>query len=257
LKKIIMHVFQNLIDNKTEKGGGFFLLLDPDRSSENDILHLAESAGDCGVDAVLVGTSFMLNTNFHQAVKNIKEHTALPVIIFPGAHSQITPHADAILYTSLISGRNPTYLIEEQVKGAPLIKRFGLEPIATGYMIIESGRATSVLYISNTRPIPRDKSDIAAAHALTAQYFGMKAVFMEAGSGADGSVPIEMIKVVSDYIDIPIIIGGGINKPGDARKKISAGASFVVVGNRLEECNSTALMREFADACHPHIKETV
>jgi len=252
-----MQVFQNLVDNKTEKGGGFFLLLDPDRSSENDILHLAESAEDCGVDAVLVGTSFMLNTNFHQAVKNIKGHTALPVIIFPGAHSQISPHADAILYTSLISGRNPTYLIEEQVKGAPLIKRFGLEPIATGYMIIESGRATSVLYISNTRPIPRDKSDIAAAHALTAQYFGMKAVFMEAGSGADGSVPVEMIKVVSDYIDIPIIIGGGINKPEDARKKISAGASFVVVGNRLEECNSTALMREFADACHPHIKETV
>jgi putative glycerol-1-phosphate prenyltransferase len=113
------------------------------------------------------------------------------------------------------------------------------------------------LYISNTRPIPRNKSDIAAAHALTAQYFGMKAVFMEAGSGADGSVPTEMITEVSGYIDIPIITGGGINEPEEARKKILGGASFVVVGNRLEECNSIKLMREFAEACHPHVKETV
>jgi putative glycerol-1-phosphate prenyltransferase len=252
-----MQIFQKLMEKKTERGGGFFLLLDPDRASEGDILNLAEAAEECSVDAILVGTSFMLNTNFHHAVKQIKEHTNLPVIIFPGGHSQISPHADAILFTSLISGRNPTYLIEEQVKGAPLIKRFGVEPIATGYMIIESGRTTSVLYISNTRPIPRNKSDIAAAHALTAQYFGMKAVFMEAGSGADGSVPTEMITEVSGYIDIPIITGGGINEPEEARKKILGGASFVVVGNRLEECNSIKLMREFAEACHPHVKETV
>jgi len=211
-----MQVFDRLLTAKKERGGGFFLLLDPDRGTEKDILGLAEAAEDCGVDSILIGTSFMLNTNFHNIVKAIKEQTNLPVVIFPGGHGQISPYADAILFTSLISGRNPNYLIEEQVKGAPLIKRFGIEPISTGYMLIESGRTTSVLFISNTQPIPRDKSDIAAAHALTAQYFGMKMVYMEAGSGADGSVPDEMIEVVSEYIDIPVCTGGGINEPLDA-----------------------------------------
>lgn len=251
-----MQVFDRLLTAKKEKGGGFFLLLDPDRGTEKDILNLAEAAEDCGVDSILIGTSFMLNTNFHHIVKAVKQQTNLPVVIFPGGHGQISPHADAILFTSLISGRNPNYLIEEQVKGAPLIKRFGIEPISTGYMLIESGRTTSVLFISNTQPIPRDKSDIAAAHALTAQYFGMKMVYMEAGSGADGSVPDEMIDIVSKYIDIPVCIGGGINKPIEAERKILAGASFVVVGNRLEECNSLSLMREFADATHTLKMET-
>lgn len=252
-----MQVFERLMKAKKEKGGGFFLLLDPDRASEQDILHLAEAAEDCGVDSILIGTSFMLNTNFHQTVKDVKEHTNLPVVIFPGGYGQISPHADAILFTSLISGRNPTYLIDEQVKGAPLIKRFGIEPIATGYMLIESGRYTSVHYISNTRPIPRNKSDIAAAHALAAQYFGMKMIFMEAGSGADGSVPTEMIETVSNYISLPVCTGGGINEPEEAERKILAGASFVVVGNRLEECRSIELMREFAEAAHPLKMERV
>jgi len=251
-----MLVFEKLLKAKTERGGGFFLLLDPDRASEKDILYLAEAAEENGVDAILIGTSFMLNTNFHQTVKEVKDHTALPVIIFPGSFAQISPHADAVLFTSLISGRNPQYLIEEQVKGAPIIKRFGVEPIPTGYMLIESGRYTSVHYISNTRPIPRNKGDIAAAHALAAQYFGMKMVFMEAGSGADGSVPVEMIETVSNYIEIPICTGGGVNEPSEVERKIRAGASFVVVGNRLEECTSIELMREFAEAAHPLKTET-
>ncbi len=252
-----MHVYTKLLEIKANKGGGFFLLIDPDRSTEEDFLFLAEAAEDCGVDAILVGTSFMLNTNFHQSVKEVKERTNLPVIIFPGGHSQISPHADAILFTSLISGRNPTYLIEEQIKGAPLIKRFGIEPIGTGYMLIESGRTTSVQYISNTRPIPANKSDIAAAHALAAQYFGMKLVFMEAGSGADRSVPNDMISTVSDHIELPIVTGGGINDPEDTRLKIESGASFVVVGDHFEKSNSLGLLREFTEAAHPIVREPV
>lgn len=252
-----MQVYDYLAKTKTEKGGGFFLLLDPDRASRDEILHVAEASAEQGVDVLLVGTSFMLNTDFHKTVREIKEHTALPVVIFPGSHSQISPHADAILFTSLISGRNSTYLIEEQVKGAPIIKRLGLEAIPTGYMLIESGTCTSVQYISDTRPIPANKPDIAAAHALAAQYLGMKAVFFEAGSGADRPVPTDMITLAAEYIDIPIITGGGLNRPAEVAARVAAGASFVVVGNRLEQDRNLGLLREFADAAHPGVKERV
>ena len=247
-----MSIYDRIMRSKIERGGGFFLLLDPDRASAEDLLFLSEAAEECGVDAVLVGTSFMLNTNFHQTVKEVKSRTNLPVIIFPGSHSQISPHADAILFTSLISGRNATYLIEEQVKGAPIVKKFGIEPIPTGYMLIDSGRMTSVQYISNTRPIPSNKGDIAAAHALAAQYFGMKMIFMEAGSGAERSVPEEMIRIVSEYVDLPVITGGGVKTPEETEAKIRAGASFVVVGHRMESDNSLTLLREFSQAAHPN-----
>lgn len=246
-----MNVFETLMRAKEKKGGGFLLLLDPDRAPKDKILALAEAAGEYEVDAILVGTSFMLQTNFHQTVKEIKEKATPPVIIFPGAHSQISPYADAILFTSLISGRNPQYLIDEQVKGAPIIKQSGIEPIATGYMLIESGRNTSVQYISNTTPIPSNKPDIACAHALAAQYMGMQMVFMEAGSGARNSVPSDLIEAVADYINLPIMIGGGVNEPEEVEKKIRAGASFVVVGNRFEIAGDIEYLRAFAAATHP------
>ncbi|MFQ5453863.1 MAG: geranylgeranylglyceryl/heptaprenylglyceryl phosphate synthase, partial [Candidatus Zixiibacteriota bacterium] len=121
-------VYRHLLQIKQERGGGFFLLIDPDKTTEKNYLSIAEAASDCGVDAILIGTSFMLNSGFSNAVRKIKDVTSLPVIIFPGSFAQITPGADAILFTSLISGRNPTYLIDEQVKGAPLVKRIGMEP---------------------------------------------------------------------------------------------------------------------------------
>ncbi len=243
-------VFNRFLRVREERGGGFFLLIDPDRTDERSFLALAEAAADCGVDAILVGTSFMLNTNFSSAVGKIKESTTLPVIIFPGSFAQITPAADAILFTSLISGRNPAYLIEEQVKGAPLVKRTGIEPIPTGYMLIESGRLTSVQYISGSMPIPRTKPDIACAHALAAQYLGMKMVYMEAGSGAEQPVPTTMIKAVSDYIDLPIMTGGGLTRPEECAARIDAGASFVVVGNRLENDPKFRLLTELTAAVH-------
>jgi putative glycerol-1-phosphate prenyltransferase len=246
-----MPIFENLVRVSQKRGGGFFLLIDPDRAPENDIIKLAEAAGDCEVDAILVGTSLMFYHGFHKMVRQIKSHTELPVIVFPGSHSQISPDADAILFTSLISSRNPQYLIDEQVKGAPLIKEFGVEPIPTGYMLIESGRYTSVQYISNSMPIPSGKSDIACAHALAAQYFGMKLIFMEAGSGADSSVPEEMIRAVSEYVDIPVMTGGGIRTAEEVEMKIASGASFVVVGNRIEKDGNLDLLRELASAAHP------
>jgi len=248
-------IYSRLMMVKEQRGGGFFLLIDPDRVTERVYLSLSEAAEECGVDAILVGTSFMLNTNFASAVKQIKGVTPLPVIIFPGSFAQVTPDADAILFTSLISGRNPNYLIDEQVRGAPLVKRFDLEPIPTGYMLVESGMQTSVQYISGTHPIPRTKYDIASAHALAAQYLGMKIVYLEAGSGAQQPVPEEMIRAVASYIDIPMLVGGGLTTAEECAARIEAGASFIVVGTGLENDPTFALLCELTAATHP--KESV
>ena len=243
-------VYKSLVESSERRGGGFFLLLDPDHGGLKQCVKLAESAEECGVDALLVGSSFMFGADFHESIKQIKKVTDLKVIVFPGSFAQVSPYADAILFTSLISGRNPNYLIEEQVKGAPLVHRFGLETIPTGYMLIESGPLTSVQYMSGTLPIPRHKYDIACAHALAAQYMGMKAVYLEAGSGAVEPVPIEMVAEVADLIDIPIITGGGLKSPEDCAARIEAGATFVVMGNSFENDPGQSLLCEVTEAVH-------
>ncbi len=141
-------------------------------------------------------------------------------------------------------------MIEEQVKGAPLVKKYNLEAIPTGYMLIESGPLTSVQYISGSMPIPRGKSDIACAHAMAAQCLGMKLVYLEAGSGASQPVPLEMVRSVSSYINIPVVVGGGLHTPQDCADQVAAGASFVVVGNHLEDDRDFSLLRELAAATH-------
>lgn len=246
-----MTTYQRLIASRDEKGGGLIVLIDPDRMTDESCLALAESASSCGADAILVGTSFMLGSRFETILRMVKDAISMPVIIFPGSSSQVSPVADAILFTSLVSGRNPTYLIEEQVKGAPQIKACNLEPIPTGYMLIESGNLTSVQYISGTMPIPRTKHDIACAHALACQYLGMKLVYLEAGSGATEPVLPEMVRAVSSYIDIPVLVGGGITTPEICAQMIASGASFVVVGNVLEGRSDVGYLRELAAAAHP------
>ena len=243
-----MSVYQKLLKVREEKGAGFLVLLDPDRMSVSEIVELAQKSEKGGADAFLVGSSLLLSTRFDEAVKEIKANVSIPVIIFPGNANQVSKHADAILFLSLISGRNPHLLIGEQVKAAPAIKEFGLEPIPTGYMIIESGGATSVQFMSDTQPIPRNKPDIVKAHALAAEYLGMKFVFLEAGSGADNPVPDVTIREVKDFISIPIIVGGGVKNPDVAYKKVKSGTSFVVIGNSLEEDDS--IIEEFAEAIH-------
>ena len=249
------NVYEHLLKVREKRGGGFMLLLDPDSTPENKYQALAEAAADCGVDALLVGTSFVLNVDFSRAVKKIKESTSLPVIIFPGSCTQVTPDADAILFSSLISGRNPNFLIEEQVKGAPLIKKYGVEPIPTGYMLVESGPLTSVQYISGTLPIPRNKSDIACAHALAAQYLGMKMVYLEAGSGAEMPVPTAMVNDVASYVDIPVMVGGGLTGADQCAERVRAGAAFIVVGNKFEDDKQFIHLQELTGATHP--RETI
>jgi len=173
-----------------------------------------------------------------------------PVILFPGSVFQVSRHADAILYLSVISGRNPAYLIDNQVLAAPIVWQMQVEAISCGYMLIESGQMTSAEFMSNSRPIPRNKPDLALAHALAAQYLGFKVVYLEAGSGAQLSVPEEMIMAVSKTISIPVIVGGGIRTPEMAQKKVAAGASLVVIGNHFEDPQNFSRIKEFADAIH-------
>jgi phosphoglycerol geranylgeranyltransferase len=241
-------VYEKLLNIKDTKGCGFLVLLDPDRKSSSRLSNYVKECESAGVDGFLFGSSLMLDNQFEEALSEVKKATTKPVIIFPASSSMVSAHGDAILFLSLISGRNPNLLIEEHVKSAPIIRALGLEAIPTAYMLIESGVLTSVSYISNTLPIPRNKPDIACAHALAGQYLGMKLVYLEAGSGAQQPVPLEMIEQVSKYIEIPIIVGGGIRDIDYAGKAAHAGASFIVVGNALEQ--KPEMVKKLANAIH-------
>ena len=226
---------------------GYLVLVDPDRIKLKEIPSFAQRAQSAGVDGVLLGGSFLTN-DLSTIAETLKKSTDLPIILFPGSAMQVTPHADAILFMSLLSGRNANYLIGEQVKAAPMIQRVGLETISTGYILIDGGQQTAVSFISNTTPIPNDKAEIAWAHALAAQYLGMKLIYLEAGSGAKKPVPDQIIHSVKKQVTVPIIVGGGIRSPEVARKKGAAGAQFVVTGNVIEQ--DPSLMAAFADAIH-------
>jgi phosphoglycerol geranylgeranyltransferase len=228
----------------------YVCLIDPDNLSKSDSEKFAKTCVDNGADALFVGGSMMLNNNFEQNLKIIRESVSIPVLIFPGIFNFVSPFADALLLLSVLSSRNPQMLIGEQVRAAPLIKHYGLEAIGTGYLLIESGHTTSVNYMSASFPIPYDKNDIAIAHALAGEYMGMKLIYMDSGSGAELPISSNMVKAVKENISLPLIIGGGINSPDIAAEKASAGADFVVTGNILEKDNDPKLIRQFADAVH-------
>jgi len=241
---------ERILKIKETKDAGYFVLIDPDKWQPDELVKLAVQASEDGADAILVGGSLVLSASFDELVKKIKYQIEVPLIIFPGSQTQVSKYADAIFFLSLISGRNPTYLIGEQVRAAPAIKAHRIEAISVGYMLIESGSTTSAEVMSNTQPIPRDKPDIAKATAMAAEFMGMKLVYLEAGSGAQRSVSNELISGVKKYVSIPLIVGGGIRTPEEARQKVAAGASFVVTGNVLEKKGNNGLIKEFAEAVH-------
>lgn len=242
-----MTVFEQLQAVGEKYQAGYLVLVDPDRLEQQDIPRFGQQVQSAGVDALLLGGSFLTN-DLSLIAETLQNSTNLPIILFPGSAMQLTPHADAILFMSLISGRNPNYLISEQVKAAPLIQKQGLEPIPTGYLLIDGGTQTSVSFISNTTPIPRDKCEIAWAHALAGQYLGMQLIYLEAGSGAKTPVPDLMISSVKKQVSVPIIVGGGIRSTETARQKVEAGADFIVTGNVIEK--DPSLMSAFAEAIH-------
>ncbi len=243
------NIYRNLTEARN--GGRFLWLIDPARVLPEMIDPRWEKAREAGVDAILIGTSTGYSPAAEAVIKNVRANTDLPLILFPGSAIQVNKFVDAILYLSLVSGRNAQFLIGEQVAGAPAIRSFGIEPIPTGYILVESGAITAVQHISQTLPVPAGKPDIAKYHALAAEYLGMKFVYLEAGSGAPRPVPVEMVRQVSEYISIPLIVGGGLTTPEQVRAAVKAGADIVVVGSALEFNPTVGFLKEMAAAAHP------
>jgi phosphoglycerol geranylgeranyltransferase len=245
-----MSIYESFLSISRSKGAGYFVLIDPDKIAADRLPAFIEHSTAAGVDAFLVGGSLIVDDSFELCIKTIKQHTKVPVVIFPGGVMQISKEADAILFLSILSGRNPEHLIGSQVLAAPIVKKNGLEAISTAYMLVESGKTTSAEFMSNTRPLPRHKPDIAVAHALAAEILGFKMIYLEAGSGAEQSVPEEMIGAIAKNCSVPLIVGGGLKTPEEAYKKVLAGAKFIVTGTILEKNGSANLIKEFASAIH-------
>lgn len=229
------NLYQELCKSKENGDKKFAVLIDPDKlrlDSIDEIISLAEKSA---VDYFFIGGSLIVNNMLDEVIKTIKNRCSIPCILFPGNSYQLSYHADAILFLSLISGRNAELLIGNHVISAPYLKISPLEVISTGYMLIDGGISTTVQYISNTSPIPRNKEDIAVSTALAGEMLGLKQIFMDAGSGAKNCVPLDMIASVSGAVSIPVIVGGGISSGEQAKKIIDAGADVIVVGNAIEK----------------------
>ena len=236
-----MDLYKSILVSKNQGKKLFAILIDPDKQKNSDLLLIIKNANKSKVNYFFVGGSLLINDNLNDCIKTIKENSKIPVILFPGNAMQINPKADGILFLSLISGRNPDLLIGKQVISAPILKQTELEIISTGYMLIESGKATTASYMSNTVPIPREKNAIATSTAIAGQYLGMKLIYMDGGSGAEQPITSDMIKQVSNCIDIPLIIGGGICNAKKAIENCKAGADLIVVGNAIEKDPSLIL----------------
>ena len=223
---------------------GYLALIDPDTKNDGILFQLLESINDSKFSAILVGGSSIVDDKYDQRLKIIKEKSDKPIILFPGSSKQISKYADAIFFTSLLSGRNPKYLIEEQVKGVKLIKQYNLEVIPVGYLLLETSKKTSVERNSKTKPLNPSDYDGVLDHCLAAQYFGMKFIYLENGSGADEVVNSKLINYLSSNLDIPIIVGGGIKSSSQIDKIKSSGAKFVVVSTVLEQNPNSAFISE-------------
>lgn len=224
------------------------VLIDPDKPSDAQIKSIVDSANAADVDFFFVGGSLLTTDSLEHCIKVIKANSDIPVLIFPGNSLQISKYCDGFLLLSLISGRNPEMLIGRHVIAAPYLKLYGNEIIPTGYMLIDSGKATSVSYMSDTTPIPHDKDDIAMCTALAGEMLGLKLIYLEAGSGAEIPVSTSMISKVRQMISIPLIVGGGIKTPEMAADAAKAGADIIVIGTKFEK--EPEMLKRFAEAIH-------
>lgn len=241
-------LYQQIQERKATGKKSFAVLVDPDKVNEATTEQLVSLALDAKIDYFFVGGSLVISNNLDECIRQIKVSCSIPVVIFPGSHSQISRYADALLYLSLISGRNPELLIGQHVISAPAVKQSGLEVMPTGYMVVDGGAPTTVSYISNATPLPSDKAEIAMCTAMAGEMLGMKIIYMDAGSGARRPVSETMIEQVSSSIQVPLIVGGGITDPEKAYLNCKAGADIIVVGNAIEKDES--LIMEMASAVH-------
>jgi putative glycerol-1-phosphate prenyltransferase len=241
-------VYHILTQRKLTGKKSFAVLIDPDKVSLQRLDLLIGQSVAAGVDFFFMGGSLVLTDNLDESILHIKKNCNIPVVLFPGNPSQLSRHADALLYLSLISGRNADLLIGQHVISAPAVKQSGLEVISTGYMVVDGGAPTTVSYISNAAPIPADKEDIALCTAMAGEMLGKKVIYMDAGSGAKVPVTDSMIRRVAENIAIPLIVGGGIWNAVKAYLNCKAGADVVVVGNAIEK--EDFLIKEIAAAVH-------
>ena len=236
---------------------GLLVLIDPGRSEPPQAGRLGREAQMAGAAGVLIGGSFDGTRETHRVATAVRQAApGLPVVLFPGSAMQLTDQVDLILFLSLVSGRNPQYLIEEHVRAVPFLERHHVPTLSTGYLLIDGGRVTSVEAVSQTRPLPADKPELAAAHVHAARLIGMQAVYLDAGSGADRPVPPEVIRACRSRLGnpaVPLFVGGGLRSPGEAAAARAAGADFVVIGTVLERAASHDLVPFVLAAREGHV----
>jgi phosphoglycerol geranylgeranyltransferase len=247
-------VYTQLRALKEQNRSAFAVLADPDKIAPADMQYLARLCNDAGADYLLMGGSLLMAHQMELCIQRFKTESDIPVILFPGSPAQVTPYADALLYLSLISGRNADLLIGQHVISAPAVKASGLEVISTGYIIVDGGVQTTVSYISHAQPIPADKPEIALCTAWAGELQGKHVIYLDAGSGARRPVTAEMIGRVSSHIEIPLIVGGGIQSPEKVYENCKAGANLVVVGNAIER--DPMLIKDMALAAKTASAET-
>jgi putative glycerol-1-phosphate prenyltransferase len=236
-----------LYNELSKPGKKFALLIDPDKYKVHTLIATLYAADELKINLILVGGS-LVSDRIDSTIEIIKKNTNIPVVLFPGSLMQLSNKADAILLLSLISGRNPEYLIGNHVIAAPYLKKSNLEIIPTGYILVSTGKVTSVEYISNSRPIPADKHDLVVATAIAGELMGNKLIYLESGSGAENPLSAELIQEVKRNISIPLIVGGGLRTPEQVSSIAKAGADMIVVGNAIE--NNLELMNELVRALH-------
>ncbi|MCM0664864.1 geranylgeranylglyceryl/heptaprenylglyceryl phosphate synthase [Flavobacterium tyrosinilyticum] len=234
MQEQLLTIRQQILEAKSNGQKLLAVLLDPDKIVLENLNHLIDKINQSPATHIFVGGSIVQNNILEELITALKQETNLPVILFPGDPSQISPKADGILFLSLLSGRNPDYLIEYQVQAAPILKKTNLEVISTGYILIESGNETAVARVSKTKPLSRENLDLVLATAQAGEMLGNQLIYLEAGSGAKQSVPTEMIELISQNIKIPVIVGGGIVDLHGIQKAYKAGADLVVIGTAFE-----------------------
>ena len=241
-----MTIYQDIVAAKKSGTKLFAILIDPDKQDQNALIKIAKEAKNSCADYFFIGGSLLTYDYLDDCITILKKHTNIPIILFPGNAMQINNKADAILFLSLISGRNAEMLIGKQVITAPILNNSSIEIMSTGYMLIDSGKATTASYMSNTNPIPHNKDAVATCTAMAGEMLGLSLIFMDGGSGAEVPISENMITAVSKAINVPLIIGGGISSAEKAIANCHAGADIIVVGNAIEK--NTSLIYEIGSA---------
>jgi len=243
---MVGRVEKYLLEKIKAEGSIHITLVDPEKITPTQAARVAENSKVSGTSAMMIGGStFVSQAHLDGVVKAIKRTVQIPIILFPNNITGISRYADAIWFMSLLNSVDPYFLIGAQILGAPLVKKYGLEPISMGYIIVGEGGTAGI--VGKAIPVPYTKPELAAAHALAGQYLGMHFIYLEGGSGAKKPVPPEMIQTVRHFIDIPLIVGGGVRTREQALAATSAGADVIVTGNVIESTNAKQKVSEIIE----------